>query len=274
MQNMRRAVDGGPQKEFCTVGIRHVTAVEPPIDPDVRPEGAYSMRGHSVGGYGSVTTNKVIASLMGDLFGLQVQAYPKYGSSKKGLPTTYYLTVAPSKILTHCELEHVEFIPLNDVNALNLGDTLRGLAEGGTIFLNSSKTSPEEVWKAVPIWARQRIREKNAHVMALDTFKIADEVATNPELRIRMMRVVLLGVFLKATPFAQRFNMTFDQLMTGVEKAVRSYWGKRGEQVVADNLTCIRRGYQEVFEVPRELINDATIDAAPPGAAVALPGVS
>jgi len=271
VQNMRQAVESNGHKEYCTVGIKHETAIEMPIDPDVRPEGAYSMRGHSVGGYGSVTTNKVIASLMGDLFGLCVQAYPKYGSSKKGLPTTYYLTVAPSKIHTHCELEHVEFIPLNDVNALNLGDTLRGLADGGTIFLNSSKTTAEEVWKGVPMWARRRLREKNAHIMALDTFKIADEVATNPELRIRMMGVVLLGVFLKATPFAQRHNMTFEQLMAGVEKAVRSYWGKRGEQVVQDNLTCIRRGYQEVFEVPRELINDAALDEP---SAVGVPAMS
>src|SRR6266496_2795783 len=268
VQNMRHAVEGNGHKEYCTVGIRHETAIEPPIDPDVRPEGAYSMRGHSVGGYGSVTTNKVIASLMGDLFGLHVQAYPKYGSSKKGLPTTYYLTVAPSKIFTHCELEHVEFIPLNDVNALNLGDTLRGLATGGTIFLNSSKPTAQEVWKCVPMWARRRVREKDAHVMALDTFKIADEVATNPELRIRMMGVALLGVFLKATPFAQRHNMGFEQLMAGVEKAVRSYWGKRGEQVVQDNLTCIRRGYQEVVEVPPELINDTAMDEV---GAVALP---
>ena len=271
VQNMRHAVEGNGHKEYCTVGIKHETAIEPPIDPDVRPAGAYSMRGHSVGGYGSVTTNKVIASLMGDLFGLHVQAYPKYGSSKKGLPTTYYLTVAPSKIFTHCELEHVEFIPLNDVNALNLGDTLRGLASEGTIFLNSSKTSPQEIWNAVPMWARRRIREKNAHVMALDTFMIADEVATNPELRIRMMGVVLLGVFLKATPFAQRHNMSFEQLMAGVEKAVRSYWGKRGEQVVQDNLTCIRRGYQDVIEVPRELIMDCSRDQDAP---VALPVVS
>jgi pyruvate-ferredoxin/flavodoxin oxidoreductase len=272
VQNMRHAVEGNGHKEYCTVGIKHETAIEPPIDPDVRPAGAYSMRGHSVGGYGSVTTNKVIATLMGDLFGLHVQAYPKYGSSKKGLPTTYYLTVAPSKILTHCELEDVEFIPLNDINALNLGDTLRGLAAGGTIFLNSSKGNAQDVWKGIPMWSRRRIREKNAHVMVLDTFKIADEVATNPELRIRMMGVVLLGVFLKATPFAQRSNMGFEQLMAGVEKAVRGYWGKRGEQVVQDNLTCIRRGYQEVFEVPRELILDASLDES--AAPAALPVVS
>src|SRR4029079_19334709 len=108
IQNMRSAVEGKGYKEFATIGIKPETAIEIPIDPDVRPEGSFSMRGHSVGGYGSVTTNKVIASLMGDLFGVHVQAYPKYGSSKKGLPTTYYLTVAEEKIRTHCELENVE----------------------------------------------------------------------------------------------------------------------------------------------------------------------
>lgn len=271
VQNMRKALDKEPSKEFSTVGIKHETAIEPPIDPDVRPEGAFSMRGHSVGGFGSVTTNKVIATLMGDLFGLHVQAYPKYGSSKKGLPTTYYLTVAAEKILTHCELEHVEFIPLNDVNALNLGDTLRGLANGGNIFLNSSKTTAEDVWAGVPIWARQRIRDTNARVLALDTFTIADEVATNPELRIRMMGVVLVGIFLKATPFAERYNLSFDKLMTGIEEAVRGYWGKRGEQVVQDNLTCIRRGYEEVFEVPSTIIADRSLDSDVP---TSLPVVS
>jgi pyruvate-ferredoxin/flavodoxin oxidoreductase len=225
-----------------------------PLDPDVRPAGSFSMRGHSVGGYGSVTTNKVIASLMGDLFGVCVQAYPKYGSSKKGLPTTYYLTVAPEKIRTHCELENVEFIPLNDVNALNLGDTLRGLAQGGIVFLNTNKATPEEVWSSIPKWAQDRVRAKKARVMSLDTFKIADEVATNAELRIRMMGVVLVGVFLKATPFAAKHNMSLETLMASVEKAIRSYWGKRGERVVQDNLTCIRRGYEEVFEVPQAMI--------------------
>jgi pyruvate-ferredoxin/flavodoxin oxidoreductase len=266
VQNMRAAADRKPYKEYCTVGIKHETAIEMPIDPDVRPDGSFSMRGHSVGGYGSVTTNKVIASLMGDLFGVRVQAYPKYGSSKKGLPTTYYLTVADHPIRTHCELEYVEFIPLNDVNALNLGDTLRGLADGGIVFLNTPKTDAAEVWKAVPQWARKRIREKKARVMSLDTFKIADEVATNAELRIRMMGVVLVGVFLKATPFAERRKMGIDQLMAGVEKAVRGYWGKRGEQVVKDNMTCIRRGFEEVFEIPRNMIDDVSLDEKPKAA--------
>ena len=82
------------------------------------------MRGHSIGGYGSVTTNKVIATIVGDLFGLKVQAYPMYGSEKKGLPTTYFLTVAEEPIGAHAELRHVDFVPLNNVNAFNIGNPL------------------------------------------------------------------------------------------------------------------------------------------------------
>ena len=90
VENMR-----SPQpRHYFTVGIKHETALAVTIDPDVRSPGSFSMRGHSVGGYGSVTTNKVIATIAGEVFGMDVQAYPKYGSEKKGLPTTYYLTVA------------------------------------------------------------------------------------------------------------------------------------------------------------------------------------
>jgi pyruvate-ferredoxin/flavodoxin oxidoreductase len=73
------------------VGVRHPLGLERSVDPDVGPKGAFRMRGHSIGGFGSVTTNKVIASVAADVFGKHVQAFPKYGSEKKGLPTSYHL---------------------------------------------------------------------------------------------------------------------------------------------------------------------------------------
>jgi hypothetical protein len=39
-----------------------------------------------------------------------------------------------------------------------------------------------------------------------------------------------------------------------VEKALRKYFGKQGEQVVKDNLTCVRRGYSEMKEIPASVI--------------------
>ena len=47
--------------------IDHELALPRTDDPDVRPAGAFSMRGHSVGGFGSVTTNKIIAGVCGGI---------------------------------------------------------------------------------------------------------------------------------------------------------------------------------------------------------------
>ncbi len=251
------ASDNG-KRYFC-VGIKHEAALEREADPDVRPKGAFSMRGYSVGGYGSVTTNKVIATVVGDIFNLYVQAYPKYGSEKKGLPTNYYLTVAEEPIRIHSELRYVEFVPLNDVNALYTGNPLAGLQPNGLIFMQTAKTDPAAVWASVPEYARRIIREKNGRVFALDTFKIAEEVASRPDLRIRMAGIVLLGVFLRITPFAERYNMSYEDIMKGVEKALRKYFGKRGERVVQDNIKAVQRGYSEVFEIPRQVIYGETV---------------
>ena len=245
----------GSKKYYFTVGIKHELALEQPSDPDVRPPGGFSMRGHSVGGYGSVTTNKVIATIVGELFGLNVQAYPKYGSEKKGLPTTYYLTIGREPIRTHCELEHVEFVPMNDVNAFNLGNPLSGLTRNGMIFIQSDKTDPAEIWIRVPHYAKKIIRQKNIRVFALDTVKIAREVATTADLIQRMQGIVLLGIFLRVTPFREAVGVSDQELFAGVEKSLRKYFGKRGEQVVQDNLTAVKRGYTEVFEVPQEIIS-------------------
>jgi pyruvate-ferredoxin/flavodoxin oxidoreductase len=237
-------------REYFTVGIKHALTLTESEDPDLRPAGAFSMRGHSVGGFGSVTTNKLIASFVGELFNLHVQAYPKYGSEKKGLPTTYYLTVAEKHIRTHNELSHVEFIPLNDVNAFNLGNPLAGIADEGSIFIQSPETEAEKVWSAIPAYGQKIIRTKRLKVFYLDTVKIAREIATDPDLQQRMQGVCLVGIFIRVTPFASRSGMGDEQVLGAVEKYIRKYFGKRGEHVVQENLKCVREGLKSVMEIP------------------------
>jgi pyruvate-ferredoxin/flavodoxin oxidoreductase len=241
-------------RQFDTVGIKHETALPLTVDPDVRGPGSFSMRGHSGGGYGSVTTNKVIATIAGEVFGMDVQAYPKYGSEKKGLPTTYYLTIAKEHIRVHSELEHVEFVALNDVNAFNLENPLMGLSEGGMVFVQSPYTEPATVWNSVPAWARNVLCEKQARLFALDTVGIAKEVSSRADLQQRMQGIVLLGIFLRITPFQSDLGLTEEAVFQGVEKSVRKYFGKRGDRVVQDNLQAIRRGYHEVIEVSRDVM--------------------
>ncbi|HJZ58360.1 MAG TPA: 2-oxoacid:acceptor oxidoreductase family protein [Gemmataceae bacterium] len=242
-------------QDFFCVGIDHEYALKRTDDPDLRPKGGFSMRGHSVGGFGSVTTNKVIATIAGNVFGKDVQAYPKYGSEKKGLPTTYYLTIAETHINMHSELERVELLCVNDPTAILSPLTLHGLVPGGAIFMQSPYDDPAEVWKRIPPANQREIREKKVRVYFCDMVRIAREVASEPDLQMRMQGIVLLGAFLKLTPYAKEANMSDDQVYAGVEKALRKYFGKRGEQVVQDNMTCIKRGYGEMKEIPASIIN-------------------
>lgn len=242
------------QDYFC-VGVDHPLSLKRTEDPDLRPSGGYSMRGHSVGGFGSVTTNKVIATIAGEVFGKDVQAYPKYGSEKKGLPTTYYLTIGDAHIKTHSELEFVDLIILNDVNAI-LANPLHGVVDGGAIFMQSPYDNPQDVWQRIPERHKKTIRKKNIHLYYCDTVKIAREVASVADLQMRMQGVVTLGAFLKLTPYAKNSGISDDQVMAGVEKAIRKYFGKRGERVVQDNMTCIGRGYKETREVPRDVMGN------------------
>jgi pyruvate-ferredoxin/flavodoxin oxidoreductase len=242
-------------QNFFSVGINHKTALKVKEDPDLRPTGAFSMRGHSIGGFGSVTTNKVIATIGGDVFGKDVQAYPKYGSEKKGLPTTYYLTIADSHIFSHSELEYVDLVVLNDTTALFSGNPLVGLMEGGAIFMQSPYKNPADVWARIPTHHKNTIREKRLRVFFADMVQIARDVASEADLQMRMQGIVLLGAFLKLTPFSKESNMTDESVYAGVEKALRKYFGKRGEQVVQDNLNCVKRGYSEMQEISPEIMS-------------------
>ncbi len=240
--------------DFFVVGIDHPLALKTDEDPDLRPANAFSMRGHSVGGFGSVTTNKVIATIAGQVFGKDVQAYPKYGSEKKGLPTTYYLTIADSHIYSHSELEFVDLIVLNDTNALFSGNPLHGLVPKGAIFMQSALADPQAVWDRIPKHHQRKIVNHQLQVHYIDMVKVAREVASVADLEMRMQGIVLLGTFLRLTPYAQSSGMSDDQVYAGVEKALRKYFGKRGDRVVQDNLTCVKRGFSEIREIPKEIM--------------------
>jgi pyruvate-ferredoxin/flavodoxin oxidoreductase len=237
--------DASPR--FFSLGIIHPTALIPVGGFDGRPPQSFSMRGHSVGGFGSVTTNKIIATVSADLFNKTVQAYPKYGSEKKGLPTNFYLTIADERIRIHHELDILDFIAVQDINAFSIGNPLKGLIDGGTIFIQSNRNSDEEFWNSLPANAQQEIVNRNIRILWLDTAKIAREVSSSSDLVVRMQGIVLLGIFLRSTPFAA--NTSQEDLYPAIEKSLRKYFGKRGEQVIQDNLTCVKRGFAEVREV-------------------------
>ena len=246
------AVHGERDRDYAVVGIRHPLALSArPVD--VRPAGTYSLRGHSIGGFGSVTTNKLIATIVGEAFDKYVQAYPRYGSEKKGLPTTYYLTIADAPIHTHAELDHVDLVPLHDVSAFALGDPLAGLVDGGTLFLQSELTDPAAIWATIPTGARAELIRRRIRVTALDTAALARARSPRPDLVLRMQGIALVGVFLRVSPFASAAGIDRAALLAAVGERLGRFFGKRGRAVIDANLELVAAAYDGLIDVSAAL---------------------
>jgi pyruvate-ferredoxin/flavodoxin oxidoreductase len=123
--------------------------------------------------------------------------------------------------------------------------------------MQSPYADPSEVWKRIPAENQKTLREKKARVYFCDMVRIAREEANEPDLQMRMQGIVLLGAFLKLTPYAKEAEMSDEQVYAGVEKALRKYFGKRGDQVVQDNMRCIKRGYNEMKEIPAAVMSNS-----------------
>jgi pyruvate-ferredoxin/flavodoxin oxidoreductase len=84
-----------------------------------------------------------------DLLGYDIKANPKYGSEKKGQPTTYYLAAAPEPIRINCEYFFVDVVLSPDPNVFKHTNALAGLKKGG---FSSSKVIRKNPKKYGPIF--------------------------------------------------------------------------------------------------------------------------
>jgi pyruvate-ferredoxin/flavodoxin oxidoreductase len=245
-------VPDDPADRYAVVGIRHPRALAPePID--LRSPGAYRMRGHSVGGFGSVTTNRLIATIAGELFERHVQAYPRYGSEKKGLPTAFYLTVADEPIREHGELTEVDFVAVHDAVAFRHAAPLRGLADGGTVFVPSSLGGADAIWASLPADDRVEILRRGIRVVSLDSAALALRHAPRPDLAVRMQGIALAGVFLRVSPFAERAGLGREALLAAVRARLGRFFGKRGGAVLDANLAVVAAAYDGLLDVTSAL---------------------
>lgn len=234
-------------------------------NPNLMPEGAITVRFHSVGGWGAVTTGKNLAMTLYDLLGYDIKANPKYGSEKKGQPTTYYLAAAPEPIRINCEYFFVDVVLSPDPNVFKHTNALAGLKKGGVFIIQSEKTKPDEVWADIPASYQKAIIDKDIRVFYIDGFKIAREEATDPELQLRMQGIAFQGAFFAASPLMAKGNFTEETLLKAIEDQLQHKFGSKGQRVVDDNMRVVRRGFDEVNEITHKPLTEEHIDIASAG---------
>lgn len=216
-------------------------------NPNLLPKGAITVRMHSVGGWGAITTGKNLAMTLFELLGWDIKANPKYGSEKKGQPTTYYLSAAPEPIRINCEYTYVDVVLSPDPNVFGHSNPLSGLKQGGYFIIQSNLG--EETWASFPLWAQKFIVDNGIHVFYIDAFQVAREEAGSPELQLRMQGIAFQGAFFAASPTMQNAGLTESALFAAIEAQLQAKFGSKGARVVADNLRVVKRGYLELKEI-------------------------
>ncbi len=267
-----RGADDG--ETFFVLGVDHPYAVISRDTPSLLPQGAIAVRFHSIGGWGMITTGKNLGELVGE-FGryvserdpvydsdgflverLYVMANPKYGSEKKGAPTNYYLTVAPSPIKVNCELNHVDVVLCCDPKAFTHTNPLEGLKKGGCLVWESSE-SPEAAWERIPARHRQFVQDNNIRIFILPGFDIARKATSQPELQLRMQGNSFLGAFFRVSPFLQTYGITEEKFLESVRKQYQKKFGRFGDAVVTSNMTVMTEGFARVAEIRNGQTGDA-----------------
>ena len=214
-------------------------------NPQVLPAGALRIRFHSVGGYGTVATGKLLTDLLSSLMGMHSKSAPKYGSEKSGAATNYYITLSPEPVLiTNAELEDVEVVVAPDHQVFSHTNPLKGLVQGGTLIMQSDR-QPIDVWRELPGFARRTIRERGIKFLVVDAFAVARRHAPNPELETRMMGIAFIGAIIGHVDGAARGG-TAEEIEAEVRAELSKKFGRRGERVVEANVAVIRDGMKAV----------------------------
>jgi pyruvate-ferredoxin/flavodoxin oxidoreductase len=265
----RKRQDGHAASDGITdfaLGIDHPYAVIADETPSLLPDGAIAIRLHSIGGWGMITTGKNLSGIIGDLgqavaarrnevdeFGrlrevLHISANPKYGSEKKGAPTSYFLVVAPERVRTNCDLRHIDTVLCCDPKIFLHTNPLDGLAEGGA-FVWESEESPENAWERIPRHHREEIISKRIRVYILNGFAIAREATDRPELQLRMQGNAFLGAFFKVSTFLKDYGIERDHFRQVVHDQYVKKFGKLGDAVVQSNMEVMTKGFEQTREI-------------------------
>ncbi len=229
-------------------GLKELT-VHGSENPNLMPKNSIAVRIHSVGGWGAITTGKNLAMTLFELLGYHIKANPKYGSEKKGQPTTYYLSASPEPIRINCDYFYVDVVLSPDPNVFQHSNPLAGLKKGGTFILQSAHENPVDVWAQIPERFQRIIAENNIRVFFLDAFKIAREEAKDPELQFRMQGIAFQGAFFSTSPVMSQANLDELHLFQAIRSQLEHKFGTKGARVVEDNVRVVRRGFDEVRDI-------------------------
>ncbi len=172
------------------------------------------IRFHGRGGQGTVSAAALMA-LAAFEDGFESQAFPKFGSERRGAPVEAYVRISSTIIRAHNQVYTPDAVVIQDAGLLRSEPLLRGLKRGGLIVLNSEQNPSRE--------------DDNFRWICLPASQIGERHLGRP-----LPNTVLLGALAASTEWVS---------LGALEEAVTNHLASKGETLVNANIAALREGY-------------------------------
>jgi len=192
----------------------------------LKVKGLYEIRWHGRGGMGAVTAALIVADALvrEDKF---VQAIPEFGPERRGAPVRAYNRISDKPIRLRSGITNPDISVVIDPGFVSSPAVLDGLPDDGTVLVNSV-LPPDELRSKIDIGGRK--------LFSVDATGIA---------------LAVFGKNIPNTPVVGAVSKVLGDLLPlkSLEEAVANRFRLKGQKMVEDNLTAVRRAYEEVKEI-------------------------
>ncbi len=234
-------LDGKCTTNF-TVGINDdVSNLSLPINDQltIEQEGLTECMFWGLGADGTVGSNKNSIKIIGDNTDKFVQAYFEYDSKKSGGITISHLRFGDKPITSQYTVTTPHFVACHNPAYIGRYDMLNGIREGGTFLLNT-ETPTDKVFASFTRDMQETIIKKKIKVYAIDALKISMDAGLGA--RINTVMQVCFFALAKIIPQEQAIGY--------IKKAIEKTFKKKGDEVVAKNITCVDNALANLKAVP------------------------
>ena len=243
-------------KDHFTIGIQDDighTSLSYDTSFSTEPDNVVRAMFYGLGADGTVGANKNSIKIIGENTDNYAQGYFVYDSKKSGAATISHLRFGPQPIRSSYLVSSANFVACHQWIFLERYDMLSALVPGGTFLLNSP-FSADEVWDHLPRAVQEQIIAKRAKFYVIDAYQVARDTGMGSR-----MNTILQVCF-----FAISKVLPADQAIEAIRKSIRDTYGRKGEEIVQQNMKAVDETLAHLFEVkvPAELTS--TIEMPPP----------
>ncbi len=229
-------------KDHFTVGIQDDvghTSLDYDADFSIEPENVVRAMFYGLGADGTVGANKNSIKIIGENTDNYAQGYFVYDSKKSGAMTVSHLRFGPQPIRSSYLVSKANFVACHQWIFLERYDMLSALVPGG-VFLLNSPFNKDEVWDHLPREVQTQLIARKARFFIIDAYQVARDTGMGSR-----MNTILQTCFFAISKVLPR-----DEAIEAIRESIRYTYGRKGEEVVQQNLNAVDETLAHMFEVP------------------------